>query len=63
MKNNQRLTDITARVVTGLQDALAELKPDLILVQGDTTTEQQCRNTADPRSGNDVANRPEFING
>jgi UDP-N-acetylglucosamine 2-epimerase (non-hydrolysing) len=38
MTSNQGLADLTARVVTGLQDVLAEVKPDLILVHGDTTT-------------------------
>ena len=38
MTKNQGLADLTARVVTGLQDVLAEVKPDLILVHGDTTT-------------------------
>ena len=38
MTNNQGLADLTARVVTGLQDVLAEVKPDLVLVHGDTTT-------------------------
>jgi UDP-N-acetylglucosamine 2-epimerase (non-hydrolysing) len=38
MTNNQSLADLTARVLTGLQNVLAEVKPDLILVHGDTTT-------------------------
>ena len=38
MTKNQGLADLTARVVTGLQDVLAEVKPDLVLVHGDTTT-------------------------
>lgn len=38
MTNNQGLADLTARVVTGLQDVLTEVKPDLVLVHGDTTT-------------------------
>ncbi len=38
MTNNQDLADLTARVLTGLQDVLAEVKPDLVLVHGDTTT-------------------------
>ncbi|MEP5568706.1 MAG: UDP-N-acetylglucosamine 2-epimerase (non-hydrolyzing) [Halioglobus sp.] len=38
MTNNQGLADLTARVVTGLQDVLSEVKPDLVLVHGDTTT-------------------------
>lgn len=38
MTKNQGLADLTARVVTGLQDVLTEVKPDLVLVHGDTTT-------------------------
>ena len=38
MTNNQTLTDITSRIINGLQPVLSELKPDLVIVQGDTTT-------------------------
>lgn len=38
MKANQGLADITARIVTGMTEVLRELKPDWIVVQGDTTT-------------------------
>jgi len=38
MKSGQDLTDITARVLIGLRDVLRDLKPDLVLVHGDTTT-------------------------
>ena len=38
MANNQTLANLTAKVVTGLQDVLTEVKPDLVLVHGDTTT-------------------------
>jgi UDP-N-acetylglucosamine 2-epimerase (non-hydrolysing) len=38
MTKNQGLADLTARVVTGLQEVLTEVKPDLVLVHGDTTT-------------------------
>ncbi|MBT3358501.1 MAG: UDP-N-acetylglucosamine 2-epimerase (non-hydrolyzing) [Rhodospirillales bacterium] len=38
MKNNQTLTDITCGVLRGLDDVLAEFKPDRVLVHGDTTT-------------------------
>jgi UDP-N-acetylglucosamine 2-epimerase (non-hydrolysing) len=34
----QTLTDITTRALTGVQKLLAEVQPDAILVQGDTTT-------------------------
>ena len=38
MKQGQDLYDITARVLTGMRDVLNEVKPDLVLVHGDTTT-------------------------
>ncbi len=38
MKNHQDLTQITVGVLSGLQGVLAEYKPDLVLVHGDTTT-------------------------
>ena len=38
MKPGQDLTDITVRILTELKVLLRELKPDLILVHGDTTT-------------------------
>lgn len=38
MKPGQDLYEITARVLTGMRDVLAEVKPDLVLVHGDTTT-------------------------
>lgn len=38
MKANQSLTDITANVLSGLNDIFAEVKPDMVLVHGDTTT-------------------------
>lgn len=38
MKDRQTLYDITSRVLTGLAPVLAEVKPDLVLVHGDTTT-------------------------
>lgn len=38
MKPNQTLTDITSRVLMGLDSVIKEVKPDLILVHGDTTT-------------------------
>lgn len=38
MKPGQTLTEITTAILTGLQSVLVELKPDLLLVQGDTTT-------------------------
>ena len=38
MKPGQDLYDLTARVLTSMRDVLAEVKPDLVLVHGDTTT-------------------------
>lgn len=38
MKPNQDLFDITAGVLTGMRDVLNEVKPDVVIVQGDTTT-------------------------
>lgn len=38
MKPGQSLTDVTCAVLTHLQDAFAEQRPDLLIVQGDTTT-------------------------
>ncbi|MGK7888731.1 MAG: non-hydrolyzing UDP-N-acetylglucosamine 2-epimerase [Leptolyngbyaceae cyanobacterium] len=38
MQPKQTLTDITCRSLTGLQALLQMLQPDLVLVQGDTTT-------------------------
>lgn len=38
MKSRQDLTQITVGVLSGLQGVLAECKPDLVLVHGDTTT-------------------------
>ncbi len=38
MKRGQTLTGITADVITGLEGVLAESKPDIVLVHGDTTT-------------------------
>lgn len=38
MRPGQDLYDLTARVVTAMKPVLAEAKPDILLVQGDTTT-------------------------
>ena len=38
MTVNQGLEDLTARVLLGLKEVLLEVKPDLVLVHGDTTT-------------------------
>ena len=38
MKQGQDLTDVTARVLTGLRDVFKECLPDVVLVHGDTTT-------------------------
>jgi UDP-N-acetylglucosamine 2-epimerase (non-hydrolysing) len=38
MRDDQSLAGVTAEALTGLDRVLAEVKPDLVLVQGDTTT-------------------------
>ena len=38
MKQGQDLTDVTARVLTGIRDVFKECRPDVVLVHGDTTT-------------------------
>ena len=38
MKQGQDLYDVTARVLLGLRDIFAKIRPDIVLVHGDTTT-------------------------
>ena len=38
MSPGQTLEEVTARVITGIGDVLRATKPDIVLVQGDTTT-------------------------
>lgn len=38
MKDRQTLTSITTSVLTGMDNVLDEVKPDIVLVHGDTTT-------------------------
>ena len=38
MKQGQDLTDVTARVLTGMRDVFKQCRPDVVLVHGDTTT-------------------------
>ena len=38
MRSGQDLTDVTARVLTGMRDVFAQCRPDIVLVHGDTTT-------------------------
>lgn len=38
MRPGQDLTDLTSSVLIGMRTVLADLRPDLVLVQGDTTT-------------------------
>jgi UDP-N-acetylglucosamine 2-epimerase (non-hydrolysing) len=38
MRDGQDLTDITSRVLAGLRGVYQELKPDVVIVHGDTTT-------------------------
>jgi len=38
MEPNQTLASLTAKAITSLTDVIADVKPDVVLVQGDTTT-------------------------
>src|SRR5580692_9606416 len=38
MTEDQTLTEITTRVLTGMEPVLAQARPDVVLVHGDTTT-------------------------
>ena len=38
MKQGQDLYDVTTRVLTGMRDVLKEVRPDVVLVHGDTST-------------------------
>jgi len=38
MKPNQDLTDVTSSILLGMRDVLREVKPDIVLVHGDTAT-------------------------
>jgi UDP-N-acetylglucosamine 2-epimerase (non-hydrolysing) len=38
MKSGQSLSDIASRIVVGMQPVIADFKPDIILVHGDTST-------------------------
>lgn len=38
MKAGQTLSEVTGRVIEGLESVIKEVKPDMILVHGDTTT-------------------------
>lgn len=38
MKPGQSLSDVTARILTGMTDVLADYQPDIVLVHGDTNT-------------------------
>ncbi|SHK08273.1 non-hydrolyzing UDP-N-acetylglucosamine 2-epimerase [Rhodothermus profundi] len=38
MLPNQRLSDLTARILTRIDDAMGSVNPDYVLVQGDTTS-------------------------
>ncbi|MEJ5202541.1 MAG: UDP-N-acetylglucosamine 2-epimerase (non-hydrolyzing), partial [Anaerolineales bacterium] len=38
MQHNQDLAKFTSRALTSINDVLAQVKPDVVLVQGDTTT-------------------------
>ena len=38
MKQGQTLSEITSRALLGLEEVIKEVKPDIVLVHGDTTT-------------------------
>ena len=38
MKQGQTLSEITTKALTGLEEVIKQAKPDIVLVQGDTTT-------------------------
>ncbi|MCH5215904.1 MAG: UDP-N-acetylglucosamine 2-epimerase (non-hydrolyzing) [Muribaculaceae bacterium] len=38
MMQNQDLYDVTSKILIGMRDVLCEIKPDIVLVHGDTTT-------------------------
>lgn len=38
MQSGQTLSDITTRVIKGMESVISEAKPDIVLVHGDTTT-------------------------
>src|SRR3990172_11203480 len=38
MMENQRLSELTARIITKVEEVLTRVRPDVLLVQGDTTT-------------------------
>ena len=38
MQQDQGLAEITARVLSGMTEVLAEEQPDIVIIQGDTTT-------------------------
>tara|TARA_B100000965_G_C19409311_1_gene676934 strand:+ start:452 stop:676 length:225 start_codon:yes stop_codon:yes gene_type:complete len=38
LKQNQALSDLTAEAIKKLSDTLNQIKPDMVLVQGDTTS-------------------------
>lgn len=74
MGKSQSLTDITCKVMQGLEPIFREFKPDIVLVHGDTTTTlaaslaayyqkiQVCHIEAGLRTGNIYSPWPEEIN-
>jgi UDP-N-acetylglucosamine 2-epimerase len=58
MKPGQTLTDITVKVLQGLEQVIKDKKPDLILVHGDTTTAMAAA-LADARRFASLARRDE----
>ena len=74
MTANQELADVAAGVLRGLRDVLREMRPDLVIVQGDTTSAVAAglaafyagigvaHVEAGLRSGDDFAPWPEEVN-
>ena len=74
MTANQELADVAAGVLRGLRDVLREVRPDLVIVQGDTTSAvaaglaafyagvDVAHVEAGLRSGDDFAPWPEEVN-
>ena len=38
MKQSQDLTDVTSSILVGMRDIISQVKPDIVLVHGDTST-------------------------
>ena len=56
MKQGQDLYDVTSRVLVGMRDVLDEVKPDVMLVHGDTTTSMAAADTHSHSSRTNACN-------